>query len=122
MSKKVMTLAIFLSLIAGGGIISVLDVNENAYYCESTNQICIGTRLSSSGKTCYYVENGTEHGKRCLTEPYWAEYEGTEPEPFEEIWTVADGRTWRCPIDNGEIDSYTRCFSDGREAYLGEKI
>ena len=70
----VITLASFISAIAGG---MVIPDGTNTYYCSDTDMICIGTHLSDTQKTCYYNLNGTEHYKRCLSEPYWQIYENS---------------------------------------------
>ena len=126
MSKKVMTLTVFLGILAGSGIATVVDFGEKPYYCLDTNLVCVGS-ISDSGKTCYFVEDdGTSKMKRCLAEPYWQNYDNEEPDPEIEIPVAvkmsADNREWECEVKDGRIGIYTRCHSGDREAYLGEKI
>ena len=71
MIASVMGIVAFLSYLAGGMII---QDGTTPYLCEDTQQICVGTRLSSTYKTCYYLDDGEERGKRCLVEPYWEVY------------------------------------------------
>lgn len=99
MSKKVMALAVFISLLAGGTG-AIMLAGENTYFCEDTQQICIGTRLSSTGKTCYYMDDTEERGKRCLVEPYWQPYDNEPIEPVIIPYsTEQTGQQWSCSKD-----------------------
>ena len=95
MDKKklsgIMALVVFLTSIST----YMVTYDGTPYYCEGSNQICIGTRLSSTSKTCYFVENGTEKAKQCLKEPYWKIYKNEE-------LTTKNGKKYMCyPLPRG---------------------
>ena len=97
MNKKIMALGVFLGILAGGSLSSIIMPGESAYFCEDTQQICMGTHLSSTHKTCYYMDNGEELMKRCLKEPYWQIYENQEIEKeVINYSTIQRAKQWEC--------------------------
>lgn len=99
-----------------GGVVTI-NLPESTYYCESRDIVLECNKLSSTMKTCYY---GTTY-KRCT--------EGWEPidkylqiNTNKYIYVHADGKQWKCTTNNAEVNSYTKCYADNQEAYLGEKV
>jgi len=84
MDKKklsgLMMLSVFLSAVATYEV----TYQGTPYLCKDTGQVCIGTRLSSTGKTCYYQVNGTEKGKLCGS--MWEVYRNIQPEQTRETY------------------------------------
>jgi hypothetical protein len=89
MDKKkisgLMTLAIFLSAFTTYEV----TYAGTPYLCKDTGIICIGERLSSTGKTCYYQLNGTEKSKQCTSS--WEIYKNIDPK--------ISGETYICSSD-----------------------
>ena len=115
----VMVLTAFITAMFTGAII---QDNTTTYLCEDTQQICIGTKLSSTAKTCYYLENGTERMKRCSTLwiPYVNEDIGVQS---SRVGVYGNGCMHWCPVESEEVGSYTVCTCDnGKYAYMGELI
>ena len=127
--KGVMTIAVLLSLLAGGATSDYFS--DTVYYCESTENSCVGT-LSSTSKTCYYIdEEGDNRGKRCSS--LWKEWDFTTPKNIigedvkEETVIIsviveANGKLFTCETINGIIKKYTNCHSGSSKGYLGELI
>lgn len=55
-----------LSVLLGAGAIQFLPA-DHTYYCEGNNKIAIFEKVSSTGKTGYWYENGTTKSLYCLT-------------------------------------------------------
>ena len=103
MNKKVMALTVFVSLLAGGTASLILDT-ETPYFCEDTQQICIGTHLSPSGISCYFIdEEGNQRSKQCRESPHWQVYENQEVEKeIVEYTSEQNAKQWKC--------SYNGCY------------
>ncbi len=70
---------------------------------------------------CYEVYDSAN------TPNYWCRKgklaEAPSDSAAEAVKVNANGKSWQCPIDNGEVGSYTKCISDkNTEGYLGELI
>jgi len=129
MDKKiggVWILSVFIASILSS---SIAYNPANTYYCNDTNIICVGTRLSESMKTCYYIgEDGSEHGKRCLTEPYWQVYNNEElnQKAQDKFGIPYMNKVYWCPLEaDGKMrennPEYVLCYADdGTWKYFGE--
>lgn len=128
----------------GGSQLLTPEQLDRAYVCPLTEELGFFDKLSGSGKTGYYTVDGLEESESCrsgydfaswvkLSE--YAKQEGISVEEFlrsqessgsseiaEKVKVNANNRNWDCEVKDGEINSYTKCYSKGREGYLGEFI
>ena len=89
------------------------------FYCEETDMVMECARLSSTKITCYpYLENRTDY-KRCSSG--WKHIEEFLPK-VTGVDVFANNKEWTCKIENDRATSYTKCYSDSIEGYLGELI
>ena len=108
------------AMILAGTII--LDTIEEMYKCSSTGDEFMAIGLSDTSKTAV-----NQYGiKKVCRNGVWEKQAGPDA-PKEEIAidsvkVKANNKEWICEIDNGEINSYTRCHSGSYEGYLGEFI
>ena len=119
-SKKaiagVVTLTAFLAFLAGG----YTPDDGTPYYCESRNLVCTGYKLSDTGKSCYFTENGTEHWAVCREGWVLLSPGVYEPPGSVHIW--GNGCMHHCRYQ-GSLKSYDVCYCDnGQYAYAGELI
>lgn len=76
----------------GGAIL--FDGSDDIYYCEDRALVAKCDSLSSTSKTCYYIDDeGDKRGKRCSVDPYWIPVDNDievqlEPEIIEVIKEV----------------------------------
>ena len=105
--KKIMGFAVFLSLIVGGGIATLVnfDESENTYFCQDTNEICIGTHLSGGKQTrCYNQIGDWWEMPECKNG--WEIY---NYQPIKSITT--HGKKWKCDVNGCErIEGYPEEF------------
>lgn len=117
--KRIAGLLLLTSFISGLAGDS-LTYEGQAYYCESRNLVCIGSRLSSTGKTCYWLADGEEKAARC-TEG-WEPYKMSSDKPGLEAYIYANNCLHTCPYTES-LKSYDICTCDnGQFAYAGELI
>jgi hypothetical protein len=110
------TLTAFITYLAGG----LITDDGTPYFCEARDSVCIGSRLSETGKTCYYLVDGTEKGVRCMEG--WTVYNSgtSKPDMSVEIW--ANNCLHTCDYTD-TLKSYDLCYCDnGQWAYVGELV
>jgi len=92
---------------------------ENTYYCEPENNVKECLSLSATNITC----NTITGGDRCVGGTWRpiSEYL-KQPEQLSQFKVNANNKEWICQIKEDRVTSYTRCFSDKYEGYLGELI
>jgi hypothetical protein len=111
-----MVLTSFLSALAGGAILG----GNMAYYCESRDLLCLGDRLSSTGKTCYYSVDGEE--KRAVCTEGWTVADTGIQKPGESIEIFGNGCLHTCEYQD-TLKTYDACTCEnGQFAYAGELI
>lgn len=112
----IVTLTAFVAFLAGGQ----LPDDGTPYYCEARGLVCTGTGLSDSGKTCYYVDNGTERRSVCYDG--WVVLETGVYEPPSIVKIFGNNCVHTCRY-SGTLGSYDTCYCDnGQYAYAGELI
>jgi len=93
--------------------------SDNAYYCESLDQVRICDKLSSGlGTRCYFEDTYK------ICSEGWVKLENmTETKPSETFDVFANGEIYTCEVINGRVNSYSHCISESNlEAYLGELV
>lgn len=115
--------------LAGLIVTVIVLASGSTYYLQET-----GKYTNCSGG---WILNGLTGKYECTTrdvEPHWCHhlspskyrcYIGIPVDVDETIKTVkiyANNKMWDCETKNGEIHSYSRCYSDNYEAYIGELV
>lgn len=123
----------------GGGRTLTPTQFRNAYVCPQSGEVGIfPLGLSDSGKTGYYMVNGTEKGERCnVGRNYysWVPLEEYAKKKGVDINEILKGRniteipikgrqgTYNCKLKGGAISAYSRCYENGTfKVYAGELI
>lgn len=92
---------------------------DDAYYCESKDQVRICEKLSSGiGTRCYFNETYS------ICKEGWKVIEQeVEVKSSEQIELFANGENYVCEVINGKVNSYSGCVSDSNKfGYLGELL
>ena len=118
-NKIQLTFGVFIlaSLIFSG--VYFVPLGSKAYFCSDNNLVGLCEKLSSGlGTRCYF--NSTSY-KTCSSG--WKLFEGiTEEKNVEVVKVFANERVWSCEVIDEKVNSYSRCVSENREAYLGELV
>jgi len=128
--------------VLGGSIYLLPTEAENAYYCPLTDDFAVFHRLSSSGKTGYYMDGDTEISFACREGRLYKEWvplrqyieeqglsweDVIKPEcPMEGKFIKVRGEQgeYICVYNNeGVLETYSKCYrNDVFKAYAGELI
>lgn len=113
----IITLAMILSY-------SIIVTNwEQTYYCINEDNIKECWRLSSTKRSCYYDKLNPTKRDLCSGDIWKPITEYMErPEKIKQFNVTANDKNWICQIEKDEVTSYTKCYSDIYEAYLGELV
>ena len=107
--------ALLVTLLLAGTVV----LSHPVYYCEGNDPLlreCI--KLSSSGRTCYF-----ETGRDLCSSGVWTKIEGnTNSLASNTVKVKANNKEWICEVNDGYLNSYTKCTSDAYNRYLGELI
>jgi len=110
---------ITMALIASGAYF--IGDGDQAYYCESRDLVGMCDSLSMGlGTRCYF--NNTYKTCKEGWKPL-ADFMEQEPEESTQIKVFENGELYECDVLNGQVNSYSKCFSPTeKEAYLGELV
>ncbi len=114
LSKKQLLGIVSLAMILTGVV--GISIPEDTYYCPSRDMVLECTKLSSTGKSCYI---GITY-KICREG--WEPIENYLESNGEYVEVLANNKQWKCLVDSGEVNSYSKCISGSYEGYLGELI
>jgi hypothetical protein len=141
--QKIGLIGLVTILLAFGGTVLLTPLEfESAYICAPTNQLAIFSRLSSTGKTGYYMDGNIEKSLLCksgTTSLAWTKLSvyaadnnlevndilvqpSTEPDSDYVVF-IDKSRYVKCYTDNGIISRYSKCYKNGvLTNYLGELV
>ena len=118
-----------LALVISGAIYIPEALKDDAFYCEESGlvAVCInGVKACTDDvcTRCYYNENNTRSYKVCKSG--WlplVENPDFKVETASEVFVEANAERYKCPTNDGEVESYTKCVSPtGKDAYFGELV
>jgi len=96
---------------------------EQTYYCSSEDSVKECWRLSESERSCYYDKLNPTKRDLCVGGKWKPITEYIEkPEKLKQFNVTANNKNWVCQIKGEVVSSYTKCYSDIYEGYLGELV
>lgn len=119
-NKKYIGMTIIALIVALGSI--GYNISNQTYFCESRGIVMECARFSESELRCYPSLTSKAGYRDC--KEGWKKVEDVVEQPnfAKEIYVNANGKDWICDIKEGKVDSYTKCYSNEFEAYLGEIV
>lgn len=142
-NKRTGLVCLVTALLAISGTVTLTQEEvDSAYYCPFTEQIAIFSRLSSSMKTGYYMENGEERSIPCKEGRVYeswvslSQYAEDNNIPIEDLLqptidlpesdyaiVSGNGGDFYCEYQDRALRKYSKCYQNGVFLnYAGELI